>query len=168
MIVPPTVWDAHDTGAVARANVVPVRVETREGEAGVHVEHGDELEFVGKPDHAPEQHPVRRVRIERPEVIRGDHSLAQLLHVRPLHHRAELRLPDEEALQMRVLSAEGKLSAIVLVAVPFFITAVLSVLRPEYIGILLTDAIGRVMVVTALIMMGCGIYVMKNMVSLKV
>src|SRR5512143_3421445 len=70
--------------------------------------------------------------------------------------------------RVRVLSAEGKLSAIVLVAVPFFITAVLSVLRPEYIGILLTDAIGRVMVVTALIMMCCGIYVMKNMVSLKV
>ena len=70
--------------------------------------------------------------------------------------------------RVRTLSAEGKLSAIVLVAVPFFIAGFFSLLRPEYIGILVSDAIGRVLVVTALVMMGCGIYVMKRMVSLKV
>ena len=57
---------------------------------------------------------------------------------------------------------------IVLVAVPFFIAGVFSLTRPEYIGILFSDAIGRVLVAVALVMMGCGIYVMKKMVSLKV
>lgn len=70
--------------------------------------------------------------------------------------------------RVRTLSAEGKLSGIVLVAVPFFIAAVFSLIRPEYIGILFSDAIGRVLVVTALVLMGCGIYVMKKMVSLKI
>jgi tight adherence protein B len=70
--------------------------------------------------------------------------------------------------RVRTLSAEGKLSAIVLVAVPFFIAAFFSMARPEYISILVTDTIGRVLIVTALVMMGFGIYVMKRMVSLKV
>ena len=70
--------------------------------------------------------------------------------------------------RVRTLAAEGKLSGIVLVAVPFFIAGVFSLTRPEYIGILFSDAIGRVLVAVALVMMGCGIYVMKKMVSLKV
>lgn len=70
--------------------------------------------------------------------------------------------------RVRVLSAEGRLSAIVLVAIPFLIAALFSLVRPEYIGILLSDTIGRVLVVLALIMMGCGVYVMKKMVSLNV
>jgi tight adherence protein B len=70
--------------------------------------------------------------------------------------------------RVRVLSAEGRLSAIVLVAVPFLIAGGFSLFRPEYIGLLFTDSIGRVLVAIALVMMGCGIYVMKRMVSLKV
>ncbi len=70
--------------------------------------------------------------------------------------------------RVRVLSAEGRLSAIVLVTIPFLIAVVFSLLRPEYIGILGSDAIGRVLVIMALVMMGCGIYLMKKMVSLKV
>lgn len=70
--------------------------------------------------------------------------------------------------RVRVLSAEGRISAIVLVGIPFFIAGVFSLLRPEYIGILITDSIGKVLVIGALVMMGCGIYVMKRMVSLKI
>jgi tight adherence protein B len=70
--------------------------------------------------------------------------------------------------RVRVLSSEGRLSAIVLVVIPFLIAGVFSLLRPEYIRILFSDAIGRVLVAMALVMMGCGIYIMKKMVSLKV
>ncbi len=69
--------------------------------------------------------------------------------------------------RVRVLSAEGRISAIVLVAVPFLVTAFLSVFRPEYIDTLFTDAIGRTLVLVALVMMGVGIYVMKKIVTIK-
>ncbi len=42
--------------------------------------------------------------VERAQVIRRDHALAQLLHLRTLHHRAQLRLADEEALQQRLVA----------------------------------------------------------------
>ncbi len=70
--------------------------------------------------------------------------------------------------RVRTLSAEGRISAVVLVLVPFVIVAYFSLFRPEYIGILVTDPIGRVLVASALVMMGFGVYVMKKMVSLNV
>ncbi len=69
--------------------------------------------------------------------------------------------------RVRVLSAEGRISAIVLVAVPFLVTAFLSLFRPEYINTLFTDAIGRTLVLVALVMMSVGIYVMKKIVTIK-
>ena len=38
------------------------------------------------------------------EMIGGDDALPQLLHVRSLHHRSQLRLADEEALHQRMIS----------------------------------------------------------------
>ncbi len=70
--------------------------------------------------------------------------------------------------RVRVLSAEGRISAIVLVAMPFLVAGVLFVLRPEYIGILASDTLGRLLAVMALVLMSFGIYVMKKMVSIKV
>ena len=47
----------------------------------------------------------RLLDVERTEVVRGDHPLAQLQHLRALHHLPELRLADQEALQQRVVSS---------------------------------------------------------------
>jgi tight adherence protein B len=69
---------------------------------------------------------------------------------------------------VHVLSAEGRMSAVVLVAIPFLIAGFLSIVRPEYIGILVSDIIGRYLVMMAFILMICGIFVMKRMVSIKV
>lgn len=70
--------------------------------------------------------------------------------------------------RVRVLSGEGRISAIVLVAIPFCIAGFFSLTRPEYIRLLISDPIGRVFVMTASVMMGFGIFVMKRMVSIKV
>src|SRR5712664_2796862 len=52
---------------------------------------------------------TRLVRVERPEVKRGDYPLAQLLHPGAAHELAQLGLPDEKALQQRafVLQYQG-------------------------------------------------------------
>jgi hypothetical protein len=43
------------------------------------------------------------VAVERPEVIRGDDALAQLLHVRALQDAAEFRLAEQEGLDQRAV-----------------------------------------------------------------
>jgi tight adherence protein B len=70
--------------------------------------------------------------------------------------------------RIRVLSAEGKLSAIILVAIPFFLGFVLSIINPEYINTLFEDPIGIVLVIFACVMMAFGILMMKKMVAIRV
>jgi tight adherence protein B len=70
--------------------------------------------------------------------------------------------------RVQVLAAEGKLSAIILIAIPFVIALALAVLNPGYIKTLFLDPIGKVLVGFALIMMVIGIFVMKRMIKIKV
>ena len=70
--------------------------------------------------------------------------------------------------KVRTLSAEGRLSAVVLVAIPILIGIYMYLSNPEYLGLLFTEPIGRIMLGTAAIMMVIGILVMKKMVTIKV
>jgi tight adherence protein B len=70
--------------------------------------------------------------------------------------------------RVKVLSAEGKLSAIILIAIPFVIALALAVLNPGYIKTLFVDPVGKVLVGFALVMMVIGIFVMKRMIQIKV
>ena len=70
--------------------------------------------------------------------------------------------------RVQVLSAEGKLSAIILIAIPFVIALALSVLNPVYIKTLFVDPVGKALVAFALLMMAIGIVVMKRMIQIKV
>jgi tight adherence protein B len=70
--------------------------------------------------------------------------------------------------KVRTLSAEGKLSAVVLVCLPFSIIAYLKFSQPAYMNLLFSDPIGRVMAAVAGIMMIIGIFVMKKMVKIEV
>ncbi len=70
--------------------------------------------------------------------------------------------------RIRVLSAEGKFSAIVLIALPFLVASLLAFLNPDYLRLLITDPIGHFMVGFALVTMILGILVMKKMVAIKV
>lgn len=70
--------------------------------------------------------------------------------------------------RVRVLSAEGKLSAIVLIAIPFLVVAALAVMNPKYIRVLIEDPIGKILIFCSLGMMAVGAYVMKKMIAIKV
>lgn len=70
--------------------------------------------------------------------------------------------------KIRSLSAEGRISAFILVALPFVIAFVLLLLNPKYVAILKNDPIGNVLVIVALIMMTLGILVMKKMINIRV
>ena len=70
--------------------------------------------------------------------------------------------------KVRTLSAEGRLSAVILVSIPFFIAIYLHLQNPEYLGILFSVPFGRFMVGAAGVMMVIGILIMKRMVTIKV
>lgn len=70
--------------------------------------------------------------------------------------------------KVRTLSAEGRLSAIILIALPFFVAAWIWFSSPAYLSTLWIDPIGKIMMIGAAIMMVIGIIVMKKMVIIEV
>jgi tight adherence protein B len=69
--------------------------------------------------------------------------------------------------QVKALSAEGKLSAIVLVVMPFCIMALLALLNPSYVGKLVEGPIGWLMTGTAAVLMIIGGLWLRKTVALK-
>lgn len=70
--------------------------------------------------------------------------------------------------KVRVLSAEAKFSAKVLVGLPFVILIALRLMNPDYVNILFTDPMGKIILSVAAFMMVIGILVMARMVKIKV
>ena len=70
--------------------------------------------------------------------------------------------------KLRVLSAEARFSAKVLVAFPFLILIALRFINPEYVNLLFEDPMGRMMLGIAATMMCFGIFVMTRMVKIRV
>ncbi|MEW6380969.1 MAG: type II secretion system F family protein [bacterium] len=91
-------------------------------------------------------------------------SLAEILEniSRLIRERFKLRG------HIQALSAEGRISAVILVALPFCLFGLMSLINPEYSRILLTDPRGVKLALGALVMMGMGILVMRKMIRIKV
>ena len=70
--------------------------------------------------------------------------------------------------KVRVLSAEGKMSAVILIALPFVIVLALSFLSRNYVYVLWAEPAGRIMAGGAVIMMILGALVMKKIVTIEV
>ncbi len=70
--------------------------------------------------------------------------------------------------KIRVLSAEGKYSAIMLCLLPFLISFVIYLLNRDYMMILIEDPIGKYITGAGLVMMLLGIIVMKKKIQIKV
>ena len=58
--------------------------------------------------------------------------------------------------RIRVLAAEGKFSAIILLLLPFFVVVALRFVRPDYMTTLVTDPIGKVMASAGVFLMIIG------------
>ena len=70
--------------------------------------------------------------------------------------------------QIRVLTAEGRLSAWVLALLPVAIGLYMAAVNPSYIGLLVTTTIGLVMLGTALALLVLGIFWMRKIVDIDV
>jgi tight adherence protein B len=71
--------------------------------------------------------------------------------------------------QIKVLSAEGRLSAIILVGLPVVLAIYLILVRPEYISVLVTSgAFGWLLVISAIFLMMVGVIWIRNLVKIEV
>jgi tight adherence protein B len=70
--------------------------------------------------------------------------------------------------EARVLSAQGRLSGAALVLLPVVMTIILSIIAPGYLAILVSDPIGKYMLIACLVMMVIGILTIRKIVRIKV
>jgi tight adherence protein B len=70
--------------------------------------------------------------------------------------------------QVKALTAEGRLSGVVLIALPFVLFLAVLHIKPDYVAMLWTDPRGIKMSVVALIMQILGALVIKKIVNIKV
>lgn len=91
-------------------------------------------------------------------------NLAELLDKISALVRERLKLLGE----IRTLSAEGRLSAIILTALPFGVGLVVNLVNPEFMAVLWSDPLGLRMVAVALFMMAAGILWMRKIIRIRV
>jgi tight adherence protein B len=70
--------------------------------------------------------------------------------------------------KVHVLSSEARLSAKIIIALPFCIMAAIRLLNPEYINLLFTDSMGRAMLGGSGALMLLGIVVILRMVKIEI
>ena len=81
---------------------------------------------------------------------------------------ATMRERERLRRQVQVLSAEGRLSAIILGALPVVFATYLILVRPEYVGLLVTTPLGIVMVIVGLLLMVGGAFWLRKVVAVEV
>ena len=91
-------------------------------------------------------------------------NLAELLENISSLIRARLKLLGT----IRVLSAEGRLSAWILGCLPFALAAVIHFVNPGYLNLLFTDPLGHFLIGYSLTMMVIGIFAMWRIIKIRV
>ena len=70
--------------------------------------------------------------------------------------------------KVRVLAAEGKLSAWILTALPFSVAGVIQIMNPKYLSELFIDSTGIRMVMGAMVLMAIGVFAMWRIINIRV
>ncbi len=91
-------------------------------------------------------------------------NLIEVLEKTGLVLRERIRLQG----QLRIYTAQGKMTGAILCALPFVVFAVISFLNPRYAHILTADPLGQKLIAFGLILMVLGILVIRRIVDIKV
>lgn len=79
-----------------------------------------------------------------------------------------IRKRFEFELKVTALSAEGRFSGMILFCLPIVVGMLLYYMNPEYMGLLLTDQMGKMMLMIGSSLMVTGGFIIKRMVVIKV
>ena len=69
--------------------------------------------------------------------------------------------------KVRALTAEARMSAFILGALPFVVAGALMFLRPDYLTPLFTEALGRTMLMAAALMFCTGVVLMRSLAQVE-
>jgi tight adherence protein B len=70
--------------------------------------------------------------------------------------------------KVRVLSAEGRLSAVVLIVIPFLLFLTIFFLNRSFLEPLISDPLGRVIMLIAIFLMAVGVLVIRRIIKVEV
>jgi tight adherence protein B len=71
-------------------------------------------------------------------------------------------------MKVRVLSAEGRLSALILCALPPTVAGMINLINPKFMSVLWTDPMGLKMIYAALVLMAIGALWMRKIIRIRV
>ncbi len=91
-------------------------------------------------------------------------NLAEILDNISETIRERIRIKGE----IRTLTAQGRLSGIVIGFLPVAISAIISIINPEYMMTLFSNPIGILLILAAIVSEGIGIMVIRKIVDIKV
>jgi tight adherence protein B len=70
--------------------------------------------------------------------------------------------------KINTLTAEGRISALILVLLPFFVAGVIYFLNREYLLVLFNEPVGQFMLILGSLLMAAGILVIRKIIEIKV
>jgi tight adherence protein B len=70
--------------------------------------------------------------------------------------------------QLRIYTAQGRITGWILCGMPFLMFALISMVNPGYERILLTDPLGIHLIYAGLIMMVIGVLIVRKIIDIKV
>ncbi len=70
--------------------------------------------------------------------------------------------------KVRVLSAEGKFSAVLLCVLPFLILGYLAIVNPTYLTVLFKESVGQALAISSAFLMGFGIFLMRKTIKIEI
>jgi len=70
--------------------------------------------------------------------------------------------------QIRVYTAQGRLTGYLLALLPFMLFGILYTINPEYMSVLFTDPIGKILVAVALVMQLAGFFWIRKIVNIEI
>jgi tight adherence protein B len=91
-------------------------------------------------------------------------NLAEILENISETIRARLTIQGE----IRTLTAQGRLSGVIIVLLPVFLGLIIFAMTPEYMTVLFTHPIGKILLVTAFISEMIGIYFIRKIIHINV
>ena len=91
-------------------------------------------------------------------------NLAEILDSIASTIRERIRIKGE----IKTLTAQGKMSGLVIGLLPVVLTGVMSLISPNYMGVLFTSPIGLVMLLGAVIMEVIGILLIRKIIDIKI
>lgn len=91
-------------------------------------------------------------------------SLAEILDTIAETIRERVKLKGD----IRTMTAQGKLSAVIVSIMPFAMAAVLNLINPGYMAIMFESPIGALLLVLAVVFVAIGIFILTRIIQIKV